>query len=88
MQSVSFWLDYINFVKEHNQSVGEHSESGIGKVRNLFERALTATGLHVMDGGMIWAAYREYEQAILQTINDADTQVCNQFGIKHMLSLV
>ncbi|CAM8973392.1 unnamed protein product [Rhodiola kirilowii] len=80
-QSVSLWCDYISFIKEHDRS-----DSGIEKVKNLFERALTATGLHVMDGGKIWEAYREYEQAILQTIDDADTQA-KEKQIQHIRSI-
>ncbi|CAM8941471.1 unnamed protein product [Rhodiola kirilowii] len=85
-QSVSLWCDYICFIKEHDPSVCDRSDSGIEKVRNLFERALTATGLHVMDGGKIWEAYREYEQAILQTIDDADTQA-KEKQIQHIRSI-
>jgi hypothetical protein len=48
---------------------------GILKARNLYERALTAAGLHVADGIKLWEAYREFEQAIFQTIDQSDIQV-------------
>ncbi|KAL2342286.1 hypothetical protein Fmac_010226 [Flemingia macrophylla] len=72
--SVSFWCDYINFVQEFDPIVRQCSPTGISKARDLFERALTAAGLHVAEGSKIWEAYRQYEQAILITINDTDAQ--------------
>lgn len=38
------------------------------KVRQLFERALAAVGMHVMKGAIIWEAYREYENMVLTTL--------------------
>lgn len=49
--------------------------AGISKARNLFERALTAAGLHVTEGTKLWEAYRTFEQAILLTIDESDIQV-------------
>jgi len=72
--SVSLWCDYLNFVQEHEQSVRECSPVGISKARDLFERALTAAGLHVAEGHKIWEAYREFEQAILYTIDATDVE--------------
>ncbi|GFP80445.1 squamous cell carcinoma antigen recognized by t-cells 3 [Phtheirospermum japonicum] len=77
--SVPLWCDYLNFVQEHDPSVRECSASGISKARNLFERALTAAGLHVAEGHKIWELYREFEQAILFTIEESDS------GSLHML---
>lgn len=48
---------------------------GISKARNLFECALTAAGLHVAEGIKLWEAYREFEQATFQTIDQSDIQV-------------
>ncbi|KAI6701774.1 hypothetical protein NL676_016098 [Syzygium grande] len=70
--SVPLWYDYINFVQENDPSVRECSVVGVSKARNLFERALTAAGLHVTEGNKIWEAYREFEQAIYQTIDAYD----------------
>lgn len=75
LQSVSFWCNYINYVQEFDPLVSQCTPAGISKARELFERALTAVGLHVAEGGKIWEAYREFEQAILLTIDEADTQV-------------
>lgn len=72
---MSFWRSYIDFVQEYDVSVSRLSAAGISKARDLFERALTATGLHVAEGNSIWEAYREFEQAIFLTIDEADTQV-------------
>lgn len=55
--------------------VRQCTPTGISKVRDLFESALTAAGLHVAEGSKIWEAYRQYEQAILLTIDDTDAQV-------------
>ena len=52
-------------------------EGGIDAVRFVCERALTAAGLHVSAGSMLWDAYREFENAILMGL---------QVGIK-LLSL-
>lgn len=53
----------------------ECSSAAISKARNVFERALTAAGLHVAEGNKIWEGYREFEQALLCTIEEADTKV-------------
>ncbi|PSS00319.1 Squamous cell carcinoma antigen recognized by T-cells 3 like [Actinidia chinensis var. chinensis] len=68
--SVSLWCDYLNFVQEHEPSVRECSPAGVLKARNLFERALTAAGLHVTEGYKIWEAYREFELAIFYVIDE------------------
>uniref|UniRef100_A0A2P2M5R6 RRM domain-containing protein n=3 Tax=Rhizophora mucronata TaxID=61149 RepID=A0A2P2M5R6_RHIMU len=70
--SVPLWCDYLNYVQENDPSVSGCSADGISKLRNLFERALTAAGLHVSEGSQIWEAYREFEQAILLTIDETD----------------
>ncbi|KAF9690327.1 hypothetical protein SADUNF_Sadunf01G0184000 [Salix dunnii] len=70
--SISLWCDYLNYIQEHDPSVRECSPDGISKARNLFERALTAAGLHVAEGNKIWESYREFEQAVLHTIDEND----------------
>ncbi|KAK7302396.1 hypothetical protein RJT34_13284 [Clitoria ternatea] len=72
--SVSLWCDYVNFVQEFDPMVCQCLPTGVSKARDLFETALTAAGLHVLEGSKIWEAYREYEQAILLTIDQTDTQ--------------
>uniref|UniRef100_A0A8D0GWW8 Spliceosome associated factor 3, U4/U6 recycling protein n=1 Tax=Sphenodon punctatus TaxID=8508 RepID=A0A8D0GWW8_SPHPU len=60
------WLEYAQY------SIGGiGQEGGIEKVRAIFERALTAVGLHVTKGAAIWEAYREFENAILETVQPA-----------------
>lgn len=75
MQSVSLWCDYLSFVQEHDISVRECSADGISKARNLFERALTAAGLHIAEGHRIWESYREFEEAIFLTIDEMESGV-------------
>ena len=58
--AVPLWLEYAQF-----SIGGMGEEGGIDRVRNVFERALAATGLHVTEGATLWEAYREFENAIL-----------------------
>lgn len=60
------WLEYTQY-----SIGGMGSPGGIEKVRAIFERAVTAVGLHMTKGQMLWEAYREFENAILFT-----KQVC------------
>ncbi|KAL9251928.1 Squamous cell carcinoma antigen recognized by T-cells 3-like protein [Drosera capensis] len=73
--SVSLWCDYLNFVRDYDSSVRQCSSTGVSKARNLFERAITAAGLHVNDGNKIWDAYREFEQAVLHTLDESNCEV-------------
>lgn len=72
--SVPLWCDYLNFVQEHDPSVSECSAAGNAKARNLFECALTAAGLHFVEGSKIWEAYREFEQAVCLTNDESDVE--------------
>lgn len=63
-------------MQEHDPSVRDCSASGVSKARNLFERALTAGGLHFSEGSNIWEAYKEFEQAICLLVDDSNTEVC------------
>ncbi|WOL03631.1 squamous cell carcinoma antigen recognized by T-cells 3 isoform X2 [Canna indica] len=72
--SVPLWCDYINFVQEHDASISGCSPDGISKMRNLFERAVTAAGLHIIDGNKIWESYREFEQALYMTMTGTDNE--------------
>lgn len=60
------WLEYAQY-----SIGGMGSPGGIDRVRSIFERAVTAVGLHMTKGQMVWEAYREFENAILSTV-----QVC------------
>ncbi|XP_019418878.1 PREDICTED: squamous cell carcinoma antigen recognized by T-cells 3 isoform X2 [Lupinus angustifolius] len=78
--SVSLWCDYINFVQEFD------SIAGTSKVRDLFESALAAAGLHISEGSQLWESYRLYEQAILLTIDESDTDAKDK-QIQHIRTL-
>uniref|UniRef100_A0ABM5F2Q7 Squamous cell carcinoma antigen recognized by T-cells 3 n=1 Tax=Pogona vitticeps TaxID=103695 RepID=A0ABM5F2Q7_9SAUR len=66
------WLEYAQY------SIGGiGQEGGIEKVRSIFERALTAVGLHVTKGAAIWEAFREFENAILETVQPAAGSVAS-----------
>lgn len=73
--SIPLWCEYLNYVQEHDPKVRECSADGISKARNLFERAVTASALHVAQGSQIWDAYAQFEQAILLTIDQSDIEV-------------
>lgn len=57
------WLEYAQY-----SIGGMGSPGGMDKVRSVFERALTAVGLHMTKGATVWEAYREFENAILSTV--------------------
>jgi len=73
--AVAVWLEYVQY------SIGGMAEEGgLAAVRDTFERALTAVGLHVAGGSVLWEAYREFECAMLAglqptpgSVADADT---------------
>uniref|UniRef100_A0A7N6ATI8 Spliceosome associated factor 3, U4/U6 recycling protein n=1 Tax=Anabas testudineus TaxID=64144 RepID=A0A7N6ATI8_ANATE len=50
------WLEYAQY-----SIGGMGSPGGIDKVRSIFERAVTAVGLHMTKGQTVWEAYREFE---------------------------
>ena len=57
---VDLWLEYIQF------SIGDISkDGGLERIRTVAERALTAVGLDVSRGALIFEAYRELENAVL-----------------------
>uniref|UniRef100_A0A8B9J8T3 Spliceosome associated factor 3, U4/U6 recycling protein n=1 Tax=Astyanax mexicanus TaxID=7994 RepID=A0A8B9J8T3_ASTMX len=57
------WLEFAQY-----SIGGMGAEGGISRVRSIFERALTAVGLHMTKGAALWEAYREFEIAILSTL--------------------
>uniref|UniRef100_A0A8D3CGA3 Spliceosome associated factor 3, U4/U6 recycling protein n=1 Tax=Scophthalmus maximus TaxID=52904 RepID=A0A8D3CGA3_SCOMX len=57
------WLEYAQY-----SIGGMGSPGGIDMVRSIFERAVTAVGLHMTKGQTVWEAYREFENAILSTL--------------------
>ncbi|KAA0716719.1 Squamous cell carcinoma antigen recognized by T-cells 3 [Triplophysa tibetana] len=67
------WLEYVQY-----SIGGMGAEGGIERVRSIFERALTAVGLHMIKGTSIWEAYREFEIAILSTVQPPPGSVPSQ----------
>lgn len=74
-QSIPVWLQYLEFVEEHDTEVAQCTGSGIAKMRALFEQALSSTGLHYVEGGKVWQAYRDYESAVLLRMAEASVEV-------------
>ncbi len=71
------WLEYAQY-----SIGGMGSPGGIEKVRSIFERAVTAVGLHMTKGQMLWEAYREFENAILSTVQ-VSVSVIRRDYLKH-----
>ncbi|KAJ8379381.1 hypothetical protein SKAU_G00001590 [Synaphobranchus kaupii] len=57
------WLEYAQY-----SIGGMGSPGGIERARAIFEKALTAVGLHMTKGAAVWEAYREFENAIMGTM--------------------
>uniref|UniRef100_A0A8C7LB52 Spliceosome associated factor 3, U4/U6 recycling protein n=1 Tax=Oncorhynchus kisutch TaxID=8019 RepID=A0A8C7LB52_ONCKI len=73
------WLEYAQY------SIGGMGlPGGMEKVRSIFERALTAVGLHMTKGATLWEAYREFENVILATLERIHTLFCRQLAIPLM----
>lgn len=70
------WLEYAQY-----SIGGMGSPGGIDKVRSIFERGVTAVGLHMTKGQTVWEAYREFENAILSTV-----QVCDSITRRDLIS--
>lgn len=79
LQSVPLWLHYLEFVEERDADVADCTEAGIARMRALYERALTATGLHFTEGGKVWEAYRDYEGALLLSMAESTAEVIRHF---------
>ena len=47
-----------SFLAKHDAEVKSGSKAGKVKIESVGERALTAGGLHLSEGGKIWQAYR------------------------------
>ncbi|XP_026541321.1 squamous cell carcinoma antigen recognized by T-cells 3 [Notechis scutatus] len=60
------WLEYAQYSMG---AIGQ--EGGIARVRAILERAIIEVGLHVTKGAAIWETYREFENAILATMQPA-----------------
>lgn len=58
--AVEIWLEYLQF-SIGNMDTGKDAAKN---VRQLFERALTAVGLHTIKGAIIWEAFREFEAVL------------------------
>ncbi|XP_031571571.1 squamous cell carcinoma antigen recognized by T-cells 3-like [Actinia tenebrosa] len=61
-QSVKLWIEYCQFIMDNMEG-----DDSISNVRNTFEKAITAAGLHVTEGSSIWDGYRDFEMAILDS---------------------
>ncbi|KAL2092793.1 hypothetical protein ACEWY4_012591 [Coilia grayii] len=67
------WLEYAQY-----SIGGMGSSGGIEKVRRTFDRGLTEVGLHVLKGTALWEAYREFEIAIMSSLQLAPGQIASR----------
>ena len=49
-------------------TANSREREGQEAVRDVLERALTAGGLHVCEGELLWQLYREYEVTVLAAL--------------------
>lgn len=70
--SVDLWLEFCQY-----SISGIGTKEGVVKARDIHERAITACGLHVSKGSLIWETYREFELALLSMLSSSgsDDQV-------------
>lgn len=62
--AVEVWLEYLQF---NIGNMGTEKDAA-KNVRQLFERALTAIGLHTIKGAIIWEAFREFEVVLFALV--------------------
>ncbi|TNN51187.1 Squamous cell carcinoma antigen recognized by T-cells 3 [Liparis tanakae] len=67
------WLEYAQY-----SIGGMGSPGGVDKVRAIFERAVTAVGLHMTKGHVVWEAFREFENVMLSTVQPPHGRILNQ----------
>jgi len=67
--SVDLWLEYC----QHSIG-GIGSEEGIVKAREVHEKAITACGLHVSKGSLVWETYKEFEAALLSMMPSSGSE--------------
>lgn len=75
VQSVPLWVEYLEFIEEHDADVASCVPEGMARFRALCETALAAAGLHYSEGSRVWTAYRDFEDAVLPTLEDASEEV-------------
>lgn len=63
LTGIDLWLEYVQF------SIGCMSDTaGTDTIRGLMERALSAGGLHVPNGNVLFEVYNEFEKLILMSL--------------------
>ncbi len=73
--AVGVWLEYVQY------SIGGMAlPGGMECVREVFESAITACGLHFTKAATIWEAYREFENAILAGLQVSIFNFCEQMS--------
>jgi len=67
--SIDLWLDYCQY------SLGKiNTKEGIDKAREIHEKAVTACGLHVSQGALIWEGYRIFEMTLLSMMASSGSE--------------
>eukprot|EP00123_Amoebidium_parasiticum_P017282 comp23784_c0_seq1/m.41268 comp23784_c0_seq1/g.41268 ORF comp23784_c0_seq1/g.41268 comp23784_c0_seq1/m.41268 type:complete len:885 (-) comp23784_c0_seq1:484-3138(-) len=64
--SVKVWVGYCKLLDSKVDTEGaEVDKEAVARARQLYERALSAAGLHYTEGASLWEAYRAFEQRLL-----------------------
>lgn len=64
--AVDLWLEWAQF------SIGGMTDGGVAPIRVVLDQSLTAAGLHVAKGVILWEAYREFENCLLSMLQVFD----------------
>ncbi|GIY77089.1 squamous cell carcinoma antigen recognized by T-cells 3 [Caerostris extrusa] len=68
--SVSIWSEYGS---SPLALLEIHSKCDLDRVREIFERAITSVGIHVVQGSLIWESFRELEVYWLIQLKNNET---------------
>eukprot|EP00117_Sycon_ciliatum_P005600 scpid36830/ scgid9477/ Squamous cell carcinoma antigen recognized by T-cells 3 len=69
--SAKLWSQYCQFICQMKDSLHEGDiECAYSRVRDVFEQALMACGLHVTSGYAVWECYRLFEAEVLETYEE------------------
>jgi len=75
--AVPIWIEVIYHAMRDAVSLND-------AVRAAGERAITAVGLHVSRGAMIWETYREFESMVLAGLQPAPGAVASADALKEI----
>ena len=78
--SADVWLRLARHVVAHAAGIEELKVDAVAAVRDAFERALAAVGLHVDAGSRVWEAYAAFEVAVADALATAAEETAEELG--------